>query len=383
MQFADRYVNRARARVEFGPLADAYAALQRVGDPLADAAAEALAGPDGRAHLAQAILEGRSAIPALDAVIREAHAIPIWVDFDRMRPGARLQQRLGRMGMLILGAWSLVNSYHCGPAIKPLVFTGQLTERAGRRLAETSRYVVTATRDDALRPGNSGWEMSIRVRLMHAAVRRMIRRAGGFDEQAWGVPINQADLVGTLIEFSAFIIVGARTLGFSVSTAEAEGLVHLWRYAGYLNGVHPDLLAQFASAEALERFAHLVHLVQPGPDADSIALTAALRASIVHADAPPAQQRFERLVQKIHDGLSWTLNVDTVAGDLEVPHRRWRHLFTALRPVIRVAEVGRRRVPGLEARLVRQGNRTVEAELRKMLGGVEPAFEARRSATRR
>lgn len=380
MEFADRYINRAQARAQYGPMADSYAALQVVGDPLADAAAEVLAGPDGRALLDAALRAGTSPIPALDAVLRAAHTVPAWVDFERMLPGAHLQQRLGRMGMLILGAWSLVNSYHSGPAVKPLVFTGQLTRMAERRLAETSRYVFAVTQDDALRPGNAGWAMSVRVRLMHAAVRRMIRRAGGFDEQAWGAPINQADMVGTLIEFSAFIIVGARALGFHVSTAEADGLVHLWRYAGYLGGVHPDLLAHFESAEKLERFAHMVHLVQPGPDDDSLALTAALRASIVHPDAPLPQRLAERLVLKIHDGLSWTLNVDDVARELQIPNRRWQHLFTALRPAIRLSEHARRWVPGLEQRMIRQGRRIVEAQLHQMPGAPTPSFRARRVA---
>lgn len=378
-QFADRYINRTAARAEYGPLADAYAALQRVGDPLADAAAERIGRADGRAVLERALRGGECADPAIAAVLDEARRVPDWVDFDRMIPGARLQQRLGRVGMLILGAWSLVNSYHCGPAVKPLTFTGQLTRKAGRRLAETSRYVVAVTQDDALRPGSPGWEMSVRVRLMHAAVRRMIRQAGGFDEQAWGAPINQADMVGTLIEFSAFIIAGARQLGFHVSDAEADGLVHLWRYAGYLGGVCPALLAQFESAASLERFAHLVHLVQPGPDADSLALAAAMRDSILAPSAPWPERLAGHVIQRVHDGLSWTLNVDGVAADLQIPNRRWRHVFSAMRPVIGATERVRSRVPRLHAWAVSRGRSEVERELQRMLGGVEPQFRAQRA----
>lgn len=377
-RFAQRYINRARARAEYGAQADAYAAFQLRSDVLGDAAADELAVPGGFAHL-QAVLEGAVPGPALAAVLDESHTVPAWVDFDRMLPGARLQQRLGPMGMLILGAWSLMNSYHCGPAVKPLSFTGQLTRRADRRLAETSRYVVAATQDDALRPGHAGWEMSIRVRLMHAAVRRMIRRAGGFDEAAWGAPINQADMVGTLIEFSIFIIWGARRLGFAVSDAEADGLVHLWRYAGHLNGVRPDLLAHFETVEGLERFAHLVHLIQPGPDGDSLALADALRQSLLKPEAPWRERLAAQTILKVHDGLSWTLNVEPIAADLGIPNRRWRHVFTAARPMIRAVEAARVRVPRLHALAVRNGGRQVEVELQRMLKGVEPRFEAARA----
>ena len=378
-RFADRYVNRDAARAEYGALADEYAALQLVGDPLADAAAEWIGRPDGRAILERALREGGCEVPSIQAVLDDAQTIPKWVDFERMLAGARLQQRLGRLGMLILGAWSLVNSYHSGPAVKPLTFTGQLTRKAGRRLAETSRYVVAATQDDALRPGNAGWEMSIRVRLMHAAVRRMIRRAGGFDEQAWGAPINQADMVGTLIEFSAFIIVGARQLGFRVSDAEANGLVHLWRYAGHLGGVCPMLLDQFETAARLERFAQLVHMVQPGPDADSLALAAAMRDSILAPEAPWPQRFAGQVIQRVHDGLSWQLNVEAVAADLRIPNRRWRHVFNAARPVIGAVEAARARLPALHGWAIARGRDEVERELQRMLRGVEPEFRAQRA----
>lgn len=377
-RFTDRYVNRAAAREAYGALADEYAALQSVGDPLADAAAARIAEPDGRALLEQALRDGACADRAIAAVLDDARAVPDWVDFERMLPGARLQQRLGRMGMLILGAWSLVNSYHCGPAVKPLAFTGQLTRKASRRLAETSRYVIAVTQDDALRPGNAGWEMSVRVRLMHAAVRRMIRQSGAFDEQAWGVPINQADMVGTLIEFSAFIINGARHLGFQVSAAEADGLVHLWRYAGHLGGVCPTLLDEFESPERLDEFSQLVHLIQPGPDADSVALAAALRDSILAPDAPWPQRLGAQLILRVHDGLSWSLNVDGVAADLQIPNRRWRHVFDATRPVIGAVERARVRLPRLHDWAVTRGRVEVERELQRMLGGVEPGFRAER-----
>ena len=377
-RFTDRYVNRDAARAEYGPLADAYAALQKVGDPLADAAAARIAQPDGRAELARALRGGSGVDSAILAVVHDAQEVPAWVDFERMRAGAGLQQRLGRVGMLILGAWSLVNSYHCGAAVKPLTFTGQLTRKAGRRLAETSRYVIAVTQDDALRPGSTGWEMSVRVRLMHAAVRRMIRQSGGFDEQAWGVPINQADMVGTLIEFSAFIIAGARHLGFRVSAAEADGLVHLWRYAGHLGGVCPRLLEQFESPERLERFAHLVHMIQPGPDADSLALAAAMRDSILAPEAAWPERWAAQLILRIHDGLSWSLNVEGVAADLQIPNRRWRHVFDATRPLVGAVERARVRVPRLHAWAVARGRAEVERELQRMLGGVEPQFKAQR-----
>jgi ER-bound oxygenase mpaB/B'/Rubber oxygenase, catalytic domain len=42
--------------------------------------------------------------------------------------------------------------------------------------------------------------------------------------------------------FSAGVLDGLSRLGYRFSQVEREALVHLWRYAGYLLGVDPELL---------------------------------------------------------------------------------------------------------------------------------------------
>lgn len=338
--------------------------------------------PGVRQRLERGLVRGPRADdpPALRALLEEAWGVPAWADFPRMLPGARLQQRLGRLGLMILGAWGLVNGYHSAPAVKPLVFTGQLDRMARRRLAETSHYVLTVTADEALRPGRAGWQASVRVRLMHSAVRHMIKRSGQFDVAAWGEPANQADLAGTLVEFSGFIIDGAQRLGFDVAAEEADGLVHLWRYAGHLNGVHPRLLEEFSNPERLMHLAHLIKLVQPGPDADSVALTHAMRNTVLEGPKTPRERLAAEGVLRFHDGLSWVLNAPPVAADLQVPNREWRHVVRALKPVFQGAEVLRKVVPGLDGRLRRTARAAVEADVAAMLAGVGPDFHARRVA---
>jgi hypothetical protein len=362
-----------------------YASFQLVADPIGDAAAELLAQAPGTRRLLEAGLRrgpGARDPEPLQALLDEAWTVPAWVDFPRMLPGARLQQRLGRLGLMILGAWGLVNGYHSAPAVKPLMFTGQLDVMARRRLAETSHYVLLATADDGLRPGRPGWEASVRVRLMHSAVRRMIKGGAGagqpFDVAAWGEPANQADLAGTLVEFSGFIILGARRLGIPVTQDEAEGLVHLWRYAGRLNGVHPRLLEEFSDAARLEHFAHLIKLIQPGPDDDSRALTHAMRHTVLEGAQTPAERRMAAFLLRFHDGLSWELNVDTVAADLEVPHRGWRHVVRAVRPVLGAVHGLGHLVPGWEPRMRQQARAAAERDVAQMLAGHGPDFQARR-----
>ncbi|MEZ4465263.1 MAG: hypothetical protein R3F43_12425 [bacterium] len=61
--------------------------------------------------------------------------------------------------------------------------------------------------------------------------------------------------------------------------------------------------------------------MQPGPDADSIALTHAMRHTITEGARGRRERLAAALVLRYHDGLSWALNAPPIAADLQVPHR--------------------------------------------------------------
>ena len=124
--------------------------------------------------------------------------------------------------MIVLSAWSLINGYHSSAAVKPLAFTGELRHRAQRRLAETARFVSEATQVDGLRAGRPGRDISLRVCLIHSHVRRACLDSGQWRSDLWGLPINQADMFGTLLEFSLLMMDGAQRLGFFLTAQERE-----------------------------------------------------------------------------------------------------------------------------------------------------------------
>ena len=103
-------------------------------------------GPSARSLFDAALTRGISSLDAppapLVALFRQLDRVPEWVDWERLELGARTYQRVGPATLLILSAWSLMNGYHCGPAVKPLAFTRQLEAMAPRRLAETGRFVT-------------------------------------------------------------------------------------------------------------------------------------------------------------------------------------------------------------------------------------------------
>jgi hypothetical protein len=157
-----------------------------------------------------------------------------------------------------------------------LAATGRFTQMAPRRAAETARFVADVARSRGLERFTEGFRTTVQVRLMHAFVRRHVAGSSSWQSAAWGVPVSQHDMLGTILLFSVAFVYGVRRLGLVVSRDERDAVNHLWRYVGRLLGVHDDLLpATFDDAIALFR---LCTPMQRGPDSDSRALTRALLA---------------------------------------------------------------------------------------------------------
>jgi hypothetical protein len=387
-EFADRYINREQARHRFGPLADEYARYQLRGDPLADALVESFAkqGPEARGHFERWLETDRLPEGASQALVEFAEAVrtpPPWVDFRKMKLGALTCQRLGPAQMLILSAWSLINGYHSAAAVKPLSFTGRLDRSAYRRLAETGRFVTEVSQTDGMRRLSDGFKTTVRVRVLHAQVRRMLSLSPDWDLKAWGVPINQGDMAGTVIEFSLLLLAGAREMGFRFTHEESEAVVHLWRYVGHLSGVEPGLLEEFETEERGMRFAYLVKLVQPGPDQDSLDLANALRrvpgeAAMRIGGGRPADVRMARFMERYHDGLAWAFNGEAIATNLEIPNPGWRYAIYPTRAIVGTMERVRRLLPSGTSLAAKLGNAAIRKRVKEMLEGAEPDFEAKR-----
>lgn len=148
MKFPSRYVRLDQARERYGTRVDRLGSFLMKGDPLADAAVNALAvhpAPVRQSMLDRALNEGIDAVPegpdALRALFAQLDRVPFWVDPERLDRGGAAFLRSGLLGGMVLGAYSLVAGY-CSPGgNKPLAFSGRLSQDAPRRLAETGRFV--------------------------------------------------------------------------------------------------------------------------------------------------------------------------------------------------------------------------------------------------
>jgi hypothetical protein len=379
-RFPSRYINRERARRQFGSDADRYASFYLVGDPVADELVSWMQriGEPAKAQFEDAI---RSGVPSRSSPAAElvrffdrANEIPRWVDFEELERGALAYQRFGIMGMIVLSAWSLINGYHSSAAVKPLAFTGELRHNTQRRLAETARFVSEATQVDGLRHGRPGRAIALRVSLIHAHVRRACADSPEWRTQDWGVPINQADMLGTLLEFSLLMMDGARRLGFMVSAEERKAILAMWRYCGHLSGVDPWLLEHMASETRTRRIADLLHLVQPGPDEDSLALTRQLLKVPEQNAQGPALRVLGAAVSRFHNGLARAFNGHEIADNLGIPDDLWQYAEYPVRAVVSPLERLRRAIPGASRLVAQANNSLIRKDLERNLRGREAAF---------
>ena len=120
---------------------------------------------------------------------------------------------------------------------------GFSTKVARHRLFETTQLILQVTQSlQSIKPGGAGHASALRVRLLHAAVRRRIlklaqARPDYYNVEKFGVPINDLDCIATIGTFSATLIwLSLPRQGIFVTKQEAADYIHLWRYVAYLMG---------------------------------------------------------------------------------------------------------------------------------------------------
>ena len=98
--------------------------------------------------------------------------MPAWVDFDQLDRAATHLVRNGLQYGLVLAAAALMVGYTNPAAARPLVLTGRLVHNAGVRNLEVGDWLREVTTPGGLRRHGLGFERTVRVRLIHAHVRR-------------------------------------------------------------------------------------------------------------------------------------------------------------------------------------------------------------------
>ena len=346
-------VRRCREAIErFPVLAPAYFAGMWEGDPLADAfVADAAVLGNGRAMrmVRTACREGIGAVadaPAsLVALFAELDTVPAWVDLPAIDQDCRYLGRYTRQGGIVLGAASLVSGYANSAASRPLELTGRYVESAGVRTIEVASWLVEASSTGGLQRHAKGFELTVRVRIIHALVRRALRDDPRWDEQAWGVPICQAFVAYTLVEFCLIPLRGMAAIGAAFLPHEVAAYYARWRYIGHLLGIDPSLLAaNQAQQEALEQ---LYLLTRPEVDDFCRELVAAINNEFLVLEIEQLLIRpLHPLAPHVVHALERVFLGDEIADELAIPDTRLKHVIHSVGPVLAGINRAVDRIPG-------------------------------------
>lgn len=214
--------------------------------------------------------DNQASDPVLHQLWEEVTTIPSWVDWPQLSRGQDVFYRYGGANLTGLAYQSLLGGMGAARVVETLARTGGFsTKVARRRMFETTQHILQVTRSlDSLKPpSGEGFEATVRVRLLHAMVRRRILRLASsrpeyYSVEAHGIPINDLDSAATIATFSATLMfLSLPRQGILPLAHEVEDYIALWRYVAHVIGAPTAFFSSSRKARALMEsvFLHEVH----------------------------------------------------------------------------------------------------------------------------
>lgn len=166
------------------------------------------------------------------------------MDWDQIARGQDVFYRYGGANLTGLAYQSLLGGMGAARVVETLARTGGFSTKVARgRLFETTQHILQCTKSlESIQPGGEGFASTIRVRLLHAAVRNRIlklaeSRPDYYNLKEWGVPINDLDSIATIDTFSASLVwLSLPRQGIFLREQEIVDYIALWRYIAYVIG---------------------------------------------------------------------------------------------------------------------------------------------------
>ena len=187
---------------------------------------------------------------------------------------------------------------------RSFMLTGRVRDKGVRRLGQNNRHMTEIFFPGGLHQHADGWKLSVRVRLVHARLRRLLSHSEDWDGDAWGVPISAAHLGFAISAFSARLLKHMKTLGANYDEVEYSSFMNVWRYGGYLMGIPETIL--YRDAEDALKWYDIGLMCEPETSVDSIAMAHSLinSAPIIAGSAKPEdRRRLARYVYRVSSGL--------------------------------------------------------------------------------
>lgn len=196
----------------------------------------------------------------LHAYFENANAaqLPSWADTARIDDAADVFREHQFTTYVVMAGAALPECYISRDIASILGVTHRLDDDAHRRIIETLQFYIVIMTPGSL-TGTERWGVLDihKIRLMHAAIRHLIRKrqaadaatshhhlakrlvSGSYGETS---PINQCVMALTLLSFSYVIVRGLMQLGVDLTKQQQDDYIHTWSVVGHLLGIDDDLL---------------------------------------------------------------------------------------------------------------------------------------------
>jgi ER-bound oxygenase mpaB/B'/Rubber oxygenase, catalytic domain len=254
----------------------------------------------------------------LDEWVQAGPSLPSWANPKLIERGQRFFDDWDLAICTSLFTACLPSAYAGRRGVPVLARVSQLAEpgTVARRIAETGQMLLEITQRGALERGGTGYRRIVSVRVLHEAVREVLLGKdppGGAWPAANGVPVNQEDLLATLMTFTVVVFRALDRMGIKVAPADREAYLHLWAVVGDLLGItEAKLICQPQEADKLTtRFQQSLQ----GPSKDGAYLMSVLLRELELA-MPLGWLRVPRTVVRFLIG-------DQIANMIEVPDAAW------------------------------------------------------------
>jgi len=299
-----------QARAIDPEMASNYVAHTLIGDPVAEAAADDLAAVDAKESsrlINLGMMGGSRALKAAPASLREffrdAERQPEWLDDQAFAPGVRAFHRNSYIVLVAFVGGVLIEGFTTNIA-KSFMLTGRVRDKGVRRLGQNNRHMTEIFFPGGLDWHGDGWKLSVRIRIIHARLRRLLNDSDEWDANAWGTPISSAHLGFAIAAFSARLLKHMKTLGASYTEEESRSFMDVWRYSGYLMGIPETIL--FRDMQDALKLYDIGLMCEPEPSMESIAMAHSLvnSAPLIAGAANPSKRReLARYVYRVSTGL--------------------------------------------------------------------------------
>lgn len=187
---------------------------------------------------------------AFQESVAEMAEMPMWVDWSLLDDGCRFFVQTWPF-VFFNFSWALLGGFGAESASAVLLKSRYWAAKGVEgqadtwmRLRETAcwLYDVAAHGGSSFSSGGISWKACLLVRYLHCRTRATIQATGSWDTDKYGEPINQCQIIGTLLGSSALLLQGMEELlGCSLPNRQKEGFIHLWRVIGFLFGIDDEI----------------------------------------------------------------------------------------------------------------------------------------------